>query len=464
MLRLIRTTTFRVALLYLCLFLGSVAVILGVVYRSTAGFVERQLHEAISEDIGALRGRYDRGGLPGLIEAVRARSAEPHTNSIYLVVAPGGVALAGNLSGWPNTAPDAQGWLHFAVADTGGPSGGPATAQAVTFALPGNLRLLVGRDMSELDSVRRQIVSSLGWIFAVTAALGVAGGVLLSRSVLHRIEAINRTTRRIIDGDLSGRVARSGNDDEIDRLAGNLNAMLDRIEGLMAGLRQVTENIAHDLRTPLTRLRSRIELTLLRDAGDGDGAGDPGVYRAALQDALAEADRLLGIFTALLSIAQVESRTQGDGARPVDLAEVAEAAADLYEPLAEEKGLTLATDIRERPVVRGNAQLLSQAIANLLDNAIKYTPSGGRIVLTVEGAGAGRAGSVAVADTGPGIPPDMREAVLRRFVRLDTARATPGNGLGLSLVAAVARLHRAHLELGDNHPGLKASIVLPPDA
>jgi len=447
--RLLRTTTFRVALLYLCLFLGSVGVILGVVYRSTAGFVESQLHEAIGEDIGALREQFDRRGLPGLIDAVRVRSAAPHTNSIYLVMAPGGVALAGNLSGWPGGAPDEQGWLHFTVADTGGPSGGPATARAVSFALPGGLRLLVGRDMSELDSVRRQIVSSLGWIFAVTAALGVAGGVLLSRSVLHRIEAINRTTRRIIDGDLSGRVARSGDGDEIDRLAGNLNAMLDRIEGLMAGLRQVTENIAHDLRTPLTRLRTRIELTLLREDEE------PEAYRAALQDALAEADRLLSIFTALLSIAQVESRAQREDFRPVDLAEVAETAADLYEPLAEEKGLSFTTEIRERPVVQGNAPLLAQAVANLLDNAVKYTPAGGRVVLTVEG------NRVTVADSGPGIPTDQRDAVLRRFVRLDAARATPGNGLGLSLVDAVARLHRAHLELDDNRPGLRASLVLP---
>ncbi len=451
-----RTTTLRVALLYLCLFLGSVGVILWVVYRSTAGFVERELYEAISEDIGMLREQYERRGLPGLVEAVRVRSADSHTNSIYLVTTPGGVALAGNLSGWPDVAPDARGWLRFEVSETGGPAGGPATAQAVTFALPGNLRLLVGRDMSELDLVSRQIIASLGWIFAVTAALGITGGVLLSRSVLKRIEAINRTTRRIMDGDLSERVARSGNGDEIDRLAANLNAMLERIEGLMTGMRQVTENIAHDLRTPLNRLRSRIELTLLRPNED------PEAYRAALQDALGEADRLLSTFKALLSIAQVESKGQHDDFRPVDLAAVAEAAADLYEPLAEEKGLGFAIDIRARPVVQGNAQLLSQAVANLLDNAVKYTPAGGHVVLTVEGAGPESAGSVSVADTGPGIPPDMREAVLRRFVRLDAARATPGNGLGLSLVEAVARLHRAQLRMDDNHPGLKAGIVLPP--
>lgn len=452
-----RTTTFRVALLYLCLFLISVGVVLWVVYGSTAGFVERQLSEAISQDVTVLREQYERRGLPGLVDAVRVLGTDPHSNSIYLVMAPGGVTLAGNLSGWPNVAPDAQGWLHFKVSETGGPTGGPATARAVTFALPGNLHLLVGRDMSELDSVRNQITSSLGWIIAVTAGLGVAGGILLSRSVLTRIEAINRTTRRIMDGDLTERVARSGNEDEIDRLAGNLNAMLERIEALMTGMRQVTENIAHDLRTPLTRLRSRIELALLQQDEN------PEAYRTALQDALAEADRLLSTFKALLSIAQVESKVQRDDFQPVDLAELAEVAADLYEPLAEEKGQAFVIDIKERPVVRGNAQLLSQAVANLLDNAIKYTPDGGRIVLTVEGATAERANCVSVADTGPGIPADMRETVLQRFVRLDAARATPGNGLGLSLVEAVARLHRAHLQLDDNHPGLKASIVLPTD-
>ncbi|WP_247877880.1 HAMP domain-containing sensor histidine kinase [Azospirillum sp. TSO22-1] len=454
--RLLRTTTFRVALLYLCLFLGSVGVVLGVVYRSTAGFVERELNDAIAEDVGALRDRFERYGLSGLVDEVRHRSADPHTNSFYLVATPAGVLLAGNLSGWPSATPDDQGWLHFKVSETGGPAGNPATAQAVVFALPGNLRLLVGRDMTELDLVAKQIIGSLGWIAAVVAALGVSGGVLLSRSVLTRIEGINRTTRRIMDGDLSERVARSCNGDEIDRLAGNLNAMLDRIEALMAGMRQVTENIAHDLRTPLSRLRSRIELVLLHPEEDAEA------YRAALQDALVEADRLLATFKALLSIAQVEAHAQRDDFRPVDLAAMAESAAELYEPLAEEKGLAFAVEIRARPSVAGNAQLLAQAVANLLDNAVKYTPEGGRVVLSVEAEGP--EARVTIADSGPGIPADMREAVRQRFVRLDAARATPGNGLGLSLVEAVARLHRAQLRLEDNAPGLRASLVLPTGA
>jgi len=456
--RLLRTTTFRLALLYCGLFLGSVAVILWVVYSLTAGFIERELSDAIASDVAVLREQFERKGLPGLVDAVRTRSADPHTNSIYLLVSPGGTPLGGNLSGWPNTMPDGEGRLHFRVAETGGPGGQPATAQAVVFVLPGKLRLLVGRDMSELDLLRSRVVASLGWIAAVAASLGIVGGVLLSRGMLHRIEAINLTTRRIMAGDLSGRVPHSGNGDEIDRLAGNLNAMLDQIERLMTGMRQVTENIAHDLRTPLSRLRSRIELTLLHHEDD------PEVYRTALQETLAEADRLLATFKALLSIAAAASEARRADFRAVDLAETVRQIADLYEPVADEAGLSFTADIRANPAVRGDAQLLSQAVANLLDNAIKYTPAGGRVVLTLEGAGPGQAARLSVADTGPGIPAEMREAVLERFVRLDAARASPGNGLGLSLVDAVAHLHGARLLLEDNEPGLKVSLVLPPDA
>ncbi|WP_029009807.1 sensor histidine kinase [Azospirillum halopraeferens] len=453
--KLLRTTTFRLALLYLGMFGASVTVILWVVWRTTAGFMEQQVADAIAADIALLRQEYQFGGLPRLIATVRDRSNDPHTNAMYLVLSPHGVPLAGNLSGWPKVMPEQEGWMHFQVAPSGGPHGQPATASAQGFVLPGGLKLLVGRDMSVLDTLRHRMVASLGWVVAVTGALGVAGGLLLSRRALARIEAINRTTRRIIDGDLADRVPRTGSGDEIDRLAANLNTMLDQIVRLMEGMRHVSESVAHDLRTPLTRLRSRLELVLIEDTDD------PEVYRTALQETIGEADALLATFRALLSIAEAEAGGRAADFQPVDLAAIARTAADLYEPVAEEKGLTFTADVPDAPVpARGNPQLLSQALANLLDNAIKYTPAGGRIALRVDGA----AGRLEVADSGPGIPADLRERVLERFVRLDDARATPGNGLGLALVDAVARLHGARLELGDAAPGLSIALTLPPAA
>ncbi|CAO3373962.1 sensor histidine kinase [Azospirillum argentinense] len=457
-LRLLRTTPFRLALLYLGLFVISVGVILGVVYRSTAGFLEEEIGATIALEVAGLQDQYRSAGLRGLVDSVRERSGYSHTNSIYLLTTPGGVILAGNLSGWPDATAGPGGWTHFKISDYGGVNNRPSTAMAVSFVLPGQFRLLVGRDMSELDQLRGRMVVSLRWVFLVTVVLGLGGGLLLARGAMHRIEAINRTTHRIMAGDLSGRVPRGGGGDEIDRLAGNLNAMLDQIERLMTGMRQVTESVAHDLRTPLSRLRARVELALIRETDD------PEVYRAVLQDTILEADRLLATFTALLSIAEAESGANRKALEPVRLADVVRLAADLYEPVAEEKGLTLVTDIRAEPTVRGNEQLLAQAVSNLLDNAIKYTPEGGRITLLLEGVGPGQSARVTVADNGPGIPADMREKVLERFVRLDAARASPGNGLGLSLVEAVARLHDASLRLEDNGPGLKVGIVFPSDA
>lgn len=456
MVRLHRTTTFKLALLYLSLFVASVTVVLWVAYRSTAGFLEQEIAETIAIEVAGLTEQYRLNGLRGLAEVVRGRSAEKHTNSIYLLLGPDGRFIAGNIGSWPRIPPRDDGFIHFMIAEPGTPQDQPATAQAVAFVLPGEFRLLVGRDTSEIDQLRTRMAQSLGWIIAVTALLGLFGGGLMSRGALRRIEAINRTTWRIMAGDLSGRVPGVGSGDEIDRLAGNLNAMLDRIERLMTSVRQVTDSIAHDLRTPLTRLRSRIELVLINDSDD------PEIYRAALQETLAEADRLLATFTALLSIAEAESGARRTDFKPVELADVVRLVADLYEPVADEKGLLFSSALHGRPLVVGNAQLLSQAVANLLDNAIKYTPPGGSVALTVEGRATGQAAVITVADSGPGIPADQRDKVLQRFVRLDTARATPGNGLGLSLVDAVARLHGARLVLDDNHPGLKVSLVMPP--
>jgi signal transduction histidine kinase len=268
--------------------------------------------------------------------------------------------------------------------------------------------------------------------------------------MLGRVDAINRTTRRIMAGDLSQRIALKGSRDEFDQLAANLNAMLDQIERLLGGMRQVTDNIAHDLRTPLNRLRSRIEVALLQQPGRAE-------TRALLEATLADAQAMIATFNALLDIARAEAGSERGGFEAVDLAALSRDLADLYRPAAEDKQLTFQYRCAPGLQMRANRHLLAQALANLLDNAIKYTPPGGRVRLQVERGANGPL--IAVADSGPGIPEADRERVLQRFVRLDGTRSTPGNGLGLSLVDAVAKLHGAELTLTDNRPGLKVSLA-----
>jgi len=454
-LRFHATTMFRLAMLQFALFVASVSLILWAAYRSTAGFMEQEVAETISADTASLREHYRLNGLSAVVDVVRERSKVPHTKSLYLLMSSDDVPVVGNLLGWPAGDPDEDGLIHFKISEYGG-NDTPATAQAMVFTLPGDFRLLIGRDTSDIDKLRRRMVSALSGIVGITAVLGLVVGAVISWSALRRIEGINRATRRIIAGDLSGRVPRTGHNDEIDRLAANLNTMLDTIERLMSSVRQVTDAIAHDLRTPLNRLRSRVELVLLREDEDAES------YRAALQDTLTEADRLLATFKALLSIAEAESGSRRGDFKPVDLADLVRLVGDLYEPLAEETGHVFRAEVRGRPLVMGNDQLLSQAVANLIDNAIKYTPEGGTITLSVDGRSQGVGAALTVSDTGPGIPAEERDRVLRRFVRLDGARATPGNGLGLSLVHAVANLHGARLELGDNAPsGLKIDLIFP---
>jgi signal transduction histidine kinase len=287
-------------------------------------------------------------------------------------------------------------------------------------------------------------------------ALGIAGGMFMTRNMLARVEAVNRTSEQIIHGDLAKRVPVTGSGDEFDQLAANLNAMLDQIERLMAAMRQVADNIAHDLRTPLSRLRARLEVTLLEKP-------DEARYADVLRETIGEADHLLSTFNALLSIAEAEAGSRRDSFEPVDLSEIARDVAELYEPVAEESSLGFETKIADRIMVRGDRHLLSQAIANLLDNALKYTPEG-KVALAVESRG-GKA-HIEVADTGPGVPADRRHTVFDRFVRLERSRSTPGNGLGLSLVRAVTSLHEGTIWLEDSivgaeNPGLKVIVELP---
>jgi signal transduction histidine kinase len=450
--RLLRTNAFRLAVLYLGIFATSVLALLAFIYWSTADFVERQTEATLDAEIAGLAEQYDQRGLSGLVQVIAERSAGERGDAmLYLITDPLSHPLAGNLSAWPDSDAIRPGWIGFPVEVGRGAARVTHMARATTFSIPGGYRLLVGRDLSDATLFRHRVTTTLAWAGLLTLALGLAGGAFMSRNMLRRVEAVSNTASEIIHGDLGKRVPLSGSGDEFDQLATNLNAMLDQIERLMAGMRQVTDNIAHDLRTPLSRLRSRLEVALLERP---EAARSHDIMR----ETIAEADRLLGTFNALLSIAEAESGTQRAAMAEVDLGEIAGSVAELYEPLAEEKGLEFTIAAGTGVRVRGDRHLLAQATANLLDNAIKYTDAGS-VSLSV-GREDGDA-AITVADSGPGIPEDRCAAVFDRFVRLEGSRSTPGNGLGLSLVRAVALLHGGTVTLADNSPGLRAVFRLP---
>lgn len=454
--RILRTTTFRIVLAYLALFSVSALALLGFVYVATTGFMERQTRETIAADMAGLAEQYRAGGLAGLHRTIQQRSAaQPQRASVYLLTDPVLRPLAGNLDRWPDRLPDGPGEIELTVeARPHGEAIEMRRALARSFELPGGYRLLVGRDIEDRLRVEARIGQVMVLGTGLTLLLGLAGGLLLARPVLRRIDAINRATREIMAGDLARRIATTGTRDELDELAGNLNAMLARIEQLIAAMREVSDNVAHDLRTPLGRMRNRIELALMSDLA-------PEHARAALETTLADADGLIRTFNALLDIARAESGALRDAFQPLALAEIARDVAELYRPSVEEGGRSLSLEIADEAEVAGHPALIAQALANLVDNAIKHMPAGGRLHLRVD---AGPPPALEVVDDGPGIPVGERSRVLERFVRLDADRSQPGNGLGLALVSAVARLHGARLELGDADPGLRVRLEFPTES
>ena len=451
--RLLDTTAFRLTLIYLGLFGVSALALLGYLYFATAGIMTRQTTETIQVEVAGLDEQYRIQGLPRLRQVIEQRSAaQPHRASIYLLNDPAGGWVAGNINRWPDATPGEDGWLTFPV--TVQPDGlrtESRRAVALEFHLRGGYRLLVGREVEERLQLQTRIKHALSWGLGLTLLLGLVGGLVMSRGLLRRVDGINRTTRQIIKGDLSQRIAMNATrGDEFDQLAANLNAMLEQIERLLNGMRQVTDNIAHDLRTPLNRMRSRIEVALLNDQEND-------VLKPVLEETLHDAEAMIATFNALLDIARAEAGSDRSAFEEIDLADIVRNVVDLYEPLAEDKKQTIDLTITSDQTMSANRHLLSQALANLLDNAVKYTPEGGRIAISITPGPV-----IKVADSGPGIPADSHDDVLERFVRLDQTRSTPGNGLGLSLVNAVAKLHGATLTLDDNAPGLIVTFTFPP--
>ena len=448
--RLLRTTSFRLALGYLALFGGSAVVLLAFIYWQTAGYMTRQLDETIEAEVIGLSEQYRQGGVQGLAASINQRiSRDPAGSEVYLLVDPAFRPVTGNLDRWPNAEETSDGRIEFELRDRTTPRGETYLAHTRHFRLGGGFHLLVGRDARAIEQTQQLILRSLIWGLAITLALGLTGGALLARGAVRRLEAINRTSREIIGGDFSRRVPTRGSRDEFDQLAQNLNAMLDRIETLMASIRHVSEGVAHDLRSPLTRLRQRLEMAQ-RPTQDHEER------RRLVEESLDEADSLLATFNALLRITEAESGKARAGFSTVDFTALVEGAVELYEPVAQDKHQTISARLAPGQNIAGDPELLSQAIANLLDNAIKYTPEGGAIA--IELASAGDIVTLTIADNGPGVPVELRAKVLERFFRVDPSRTTPGSGLGLSLVAAVAGLHEAPLRLDDNHPGLKVTL------
>ena len=452
---LLRSRILRIALIYLGLFGASTLVLVGIIYWSTTESVTRQIDATIDAEIRGLAEQYQQRGLAGLVESIRRRSASGDgERGLYLLVDRRLTPLAGNLSRWPDQPPDQDGWVTFPLEFPEAEGGGLNFGRARLFDLGDRLRLLVGHDVRERTRVAHFIRETLAWGIAAIIALSVIAGLLMSRSLLRDIERINATAREIMAGDLSRRITVSGRDDEFDQLSANLNAMLERIEQLMEGMKQVSDNIAHDLRGPLTRLRSRLEVALMEARSDAD-------YRAAIELGIEEADQLLQTFRSLLSIARAESGAPSETFEELDLADLVRDAGELFEPLAEQRSLTLEVEIEAVASIWADRHLLFQAVSNLLDNAVKFAPEGSRVGLRLVLDGA--AAEIAVSDRGPGIPVEARARVLERFTRLESSRSTPGSGLGLALVSAVAGLHGGRLALEDNDPGLLARLILPPD-
>lgn len=443
--RLLSSSTFRLTMIYMALFMVSVLLLLVFIYWSTTASIERQTDETIEAEILGLAERYDTDGLSGLSAQIveRLRRQQPGDPSLYLLANPRLDLLVGNLSGWPTGKADESGWLDFPLGDD--ISGKVHMARARVFRVRGNYQLLVGRNMSELAKTRLTISNALIWGSLIMFGLALLGSVMMNRGVTKRIDTINRASEEIMSGNLSRRIPSRGSGDEFDQLSENLNHMLDQIELLMDGVRRVSDNIAHDLRTPLSRLRQRLE-TARSGKGDDDARLD------LLDQALQEADGLLKTFNALLRIARIESETLQSTFAEVDLKGLLDDVVELYEPVAEQKSQRIEVADATPVWVNGDCDLLFQALANLFDNAIKYSPESSTIRASLTAAG------LELCDSGPGVQASEREKVFQRFYRADASRSTEGSGLGLSLVKAVVELHKMDIELSNMDPGLCVTL------
>lgn len=447
---LIRSTAVRLTVGYAVLFIISSLLLTGFLWWRTASYLDREIDAVIIADGQALADRLRDFGLPGAIETINERVAHAgDERAIYLLADPALGRVAGNLQAWPLEVRSMPGWYDINLER----DGKLHVTRALFVRLPGGFHLLVGRDIQDRVEIRALIVDSLAWASLCALILAIGGGLLMRTAVLNRVETINRTASAIVMGDFSRRVSTQGSSDEFDQLTRTINTMLDQIERLIEGVRNASNVVAHDLRTPLAELRGRLE-ALLRTR-----PAMPETYDE-IQHAIADIDRIVEIFNALLRLAEIDSGVRRAGFRQVDLAGITTELAELYEPAAEDKEIAFTVTAPEEVFVAGDPNLLAQAIGNLVDNAIKYTPRGGTVSLRVTPAAANRV-EIMVADNGPGIVDAEKMRVLDRFYRGSRGVDAEGIGLGLSVVEAVARLHDATFALTDNSPGLVATLSVP---
>lgn len=464
-----KSSAFRITLVYVLLFGLSVAIILGFVYWSTIAYQNSQTEDSINVEIEELSRVYQNRGYPGLVTTLSQRVEQQSLGDsmLYLLTDSQFRPLVTNISGWPRLAFDREGgWIDFRLDDSRVRGNQEFSARARVLEFDNRYNLLVGRAMRDLANLKELVGRALIWGLMLTVALGLIGGYMLRQTLRSRLGAINQTSRQIMQGDLRRRIATRGTEDEFDELANNLNSMLDQIEHGMEGVRRVSDNIAHDLKTPLARLKNKIEELKFHVAGRP-------TEEIALDNIIQEADGLLATFNALLRIARIEYSEQHQAFTTLDVNSILSDLLELYEPLVEEKGQTLTVVLGPAIEFEADRDMLFQAFANLIDNAIKYTPEGGEISIS-SGLGEGSENStevardevsngykswyVEIADDGPGIPEEEHEKVVQRFYRIDPSRTTPGSGLGLALVFAVLKLHKLDLSFADNDPGLKVRV------
>ncbi len=444
--KVLQTATFRLIALYILVFATSVVVLGVTIYWITAATLERRLDARIADEMTVLKSAFQTGGLAVLITEVQARQQTRPAGSLeYLVISAGGKRFAGNLpiqrirTGWSNVEQKES-------------DGDVSHRRVLVTALANGVRLAIGADREVIDNIKRTILNGFASAFGAVIILGIFGGIALSFAFLKRVEAIRRTAEAIIAGDLTRRVPVHATNDDLDRLSQTLNRMLDRIAELMESLRQVSADISHDLKTPLARLRHRLEAAQTQ-------ATSVELQAAAIESAIAQVDEILAIFGALLRIAQIEAGTRRSGFRELDLSTVFATVVEAFAPAAEDAGKQVNAQIEPAIRVSGDRELLTQMIANLIENAIRHTPSGTRIDVLLRGDGDQIVGMV--SDNGPGVPPEERERIFERFSRLEHSRSTPGSGLGLSLVKAVADLHGIALDVRNAEPGLRIVMGFP---
>jgi signal transduction histidine kinase len=446
--RVFRSAGVRFGVIYAALFGISAAALAAFLWWSTAGVLERQTDAAIETDAQGLADHYSEGGLPALVETIRQRvDTDVDDDAVYLLADPNYRSLAGNLDAWPHALALESDRVELRVIREG-----MGTLMLVhRYELSAGYHLLVGRDVEAKSRLQRLMADAMIWAAGIAIGLGTFGALAVRGLFRATLADVAATATAVSAGDLSRRVRVTGQGDEFDLLAETINDMLDRIERLMDGVRQVSNAIAHDLRTPITRARVRLEDAAAHAAG-------PDELRAAIERAEADLDGVVAVFQALLRIAEIEAGARRSAFAPFDAAPMLQDVAELYEAVAEEKGQTFVADLPPYLPAFGDRDMVQQAVANLLDNALKFSPEDGRITLTADSEGSML--RITVADHGPGIPEEDRARAIERFFRGEQARSTPGSGLGLALVQAVATLHGGGLSLEDNAPGLRAVMRL----